>query len=213
MSSKWDLCHYLPYSQNATGLKAARIITLCSWTLLASCSTSGAEEPDGGEARSDTKAPDTDGPTNPTSDIFSDSKVPRCDNGIRTQYQLRGTIDGSAVTVSGSAFSDFIKGQYRKLSAMAGKVQVDLSLRWEKPLVFDREVPLTGETLIVPAGHPKAGRQICITEGTFGATPADGGSSVQVFFKITGARDGDCDGPVVPIDVAACTFRKDSFLP
>ena len=194
--------------------------SLCALTMNCATSSDSAETADGsglsggsaGDAAStDVAAGGRGGKAD--ADIFSDAKMPRCDKRSGTQYQLKGTIGGEALTVSSSTVAYLTKRHYQKLSVVAGEVQVDLSLRWEDSLTFGREVSLTGGSLLVPAGHPKAGRQLCITKGIFGVAPEDGGASVQILFRITGARDGICTGPEMPIDVVGCTFAEDFSLP
>jgi len=149
----------------------------------------------------------------PTADIFLDSSVPGCEAGFDKQYQMRGLLEGEEIEVSGFAISYFIQGLYQHQKVVGGKVEIELSLKWTAPLQWDRAVPLTGESFVVPAGHPLAGKNLCVTGGSLGARQAAGGTGLQVLFSLTGAREGSCAGREVSISLKACVFRKDGTLP
>jgi hypothetical protein len=149
----------------------------------------------------------------PTADLFSDSSVSDCAAGFDKQYRMQGLLEGEEIEVSGSAFSYLEKGLYQHQKVVGGEVKIVLSLSWTATLQLDRAVPLTGESVVVPVGHPLAGTELCVTGGELGARLGAGGSGLQVLFSLTGAREGSCDGREVAVNLKACVFRNSSTLP
>jgi hypothetical protein len=146
--------------------------------------------------------------------LFTDSAVPRCTGS--SNVELRGTLDGQQVNDATTLASNLSASAYQSLEVVGGAVRQNIVLTWSEPLAEDAAIPLTGESLIMREGQPFATQPFCITAGEFGSPALKAGDAGRtLLFRITGAQRGACadDGPVVPVALAGCDFRTNTFFP
>jgi hypothetical protein len=146
--------------------------------------------------------------------LFTDPAVPRCTGS--SNVELRGMLDGQSVNDATTLASNLSASAYQSLEVVGGAVRQNIVLTWSDPLAEDVAIPLTGESLIMREGQPFATQPFCITAGEFGSPSLTAGAAGRtLLFRITGAQRGACadDGPVVPVALAGCDFRTNTFFP
>src|SRR5450432_2948331 len=133
------------------------------------------------------------------SGVFSQS--PNCVAGTDA-LKIEGTVDGAAIIDDRTAD---INAGYENigmpnfntpLSTLAPLPanQLTLKIEWSTGIFNGQTAPVTGGALTLPATHPDAGAQFCVSAGTVGFV--DGGSEDGAFkFDITQVKAGaDCSG-------------------
>lgn len=126
-------------------------------------------------------------------------------------FQVEGTLDGVAVddlrttNVNAGLVNIGTPKFDTPISTLVplASNQIELHLTWTGSLAYGDFAPLTGKSLVAPANHPRAGQQLCITDGEVGF--ASGGREDGGFkFHITKLRSGaDCSVDV-PVDLRGC---------
>jgi hypothetical protein len=149
----------------------------------------------------------------PSSDLFTDPSVPRCAQS--QSIDLRGSLDGRRIDDSTTTLaSNLAASSFQVFELVGNDVRLDVVLTWDQPLAQGRAVPLTGLSFVMREGQPFAGESFCITAGDFGSPALAPGAAGRTFlYRITGARRGDCDGSEVPVALAGCVFRTDTYFP
>jgi hypothetical protein len=148
----------------------------------------------------------------PSPGLFTDPSVPRCAEG--QSIQLRGMLDGQRIDDATTLASNLTASSFQVLEVVGGDVRLNVALTWDQPLAEDRAVPLTGARFVMREGQPFATESFCVTAGDFGSPAlAAGAPGRTLLYRITGARRADCEGPEVPVALAGCAFRTDTFFP
>ena len=146
--------------------------------------------------------------SNGSSDLLS--QAPHCSNSA-DDFRVEGTLDGVAiddhrttninaglVNIGSPAFDT----PFSNLATLAAN-QIELHLTWKNSLFDGSKGPLTGQTLVAPANHPRAGQELCVIAGEVGFV--SGGSEDGVFkFRITQVSAGSDCSSSVPVDLRGC---------
>ena len=144
--------------------------------------------------------------------LFTDPKVPTCPNP--GDYKLQGTLAGQSVSYSSSVVTNLDPQGFQILDVVNANVVTDLGLTWSDPLAENKAIPLTGASIIMPAGQPEAGQSLCISGGTFGSKSLPAGVMTrELRFEITAAKEGSCTGAPTTIDLAGCVARSTPYFP
>jgi hypothetical protein len=148
----------------------------------------------------------------PLPTLFTDPAVPHCDKGPTAE--LHGTLGGQQVDYATTLASNLDPFSFQVLEVVNDAVREDIVLTWSQPLAENTAIPLTGASMIMREGQPYATQSFCITAGEFGSPAlrsSDPGRTL--LFRITGARMGDCSGADIPVALAGCDFRTNTYFP
>ena len=136
-------------------------------------------------------------------------QAPHCT--MTFDYQLEGSIEGGMVHdirddgYSGG-FVNGTNGRFETPSATSAPdpTRVKIRFNWTRALAHGDSCTAVNGIVVPPTGNPRAGEELCITEGVVGFV--DGGPDDGNFkFHLYGARVGaDCSGEEVPIDLRGC---------
>ncbi|HEX3854736.1 MAG TPA: hypothetical protein VHW01_27430 [Polyangiaceae bacterium] len=139
------------------------------------------------------------------------SQAPNCPAGSDA-LKIEGTVAGAAIdderTTDINAGYENIGmpefntplGTFAPLPAN----QLTLEIDWSTGFFNGQTAPISGGAMTLPANHPDAGAQFCISAGTVGIV--DGGSEDGAFkFDITQVKAGaDCSGAAMTVDLRGC---------
>ncbi len=138
------------------------------------------------------------------------AQAPHCTTDSSTSYLLEGSIDGGMVKDAPDGFSGgFENGNTGHFTSpgfggSTDPTRVSIDFEWKHSLAYGQASLISQGTVIPPAGHPRAGEEICITRGVVGF-PSGGPEDGYFKFWLRGARLGpDCSGDEVPIEVRGC---------
>jgi hypothetical protein len=135
-------------------------------------------------------------------------QAPHCT--MDSDYQLEGSIDGTTVhdtrnTRFTGGFTNSDNGHFETPSANSpDPTRVKVRFTWTQGLAHGESCTIVQGLVVPPVGHPRAGEEICITQGAVGFVM--GGPEAGSFkFWLHEARAGaDCSGEDVPIDLRGC---------
>jgi len=144
------------------------------------------------------------------------TQAPHCSAGVDA-LKIEGTIAGA--TIDDSRFDNNINAGYENLSggrfstpffaiAPLADNQLALTFEWTADLFFGQSSAISTGNLTLPATHPRAGAQYCISAGQVGFF--DGGTEDGALkFAITEVKAGaDCSGAVTVVDLRGCQNSK-----
>lgn len=136
--------------------------------------------------------------------------APHC-MGDAPVFHVQGTLDGVSIDDARSTNSNVglvnigtpsLDTPFSTSVSLAAN-QVELHLKWMTSLAYGQTGAATGDYLMPPSSHPRAGEKVCISAGQVGFV--DGGSEDGGFkFHITQARAGAGCSVDVPIDLRGC---------
>jgi hypothetical protein len=197
------------------GWRLGEAVLLCGLVSACAAAAAGCSSKGQGGADAGADAPadlGADTPA-PTSTLFTDPAVPRCDAAASSR--LRGLLDGQTVDYAIALSTNLTASSFQALEVLdGGVVRFNLVLTWSEPLAEDAAIPLTGTSMVMRDGQPFAGQPFCITAGEFGSPALTAGAAGRtLLFRITGAKRGTCDGPDVPVSLAGCDFRTNTSFP
>jgi hypothetical protein len=135
-------------------------------------------------------------------------QAPHCTETF--DYELEGSIDGGMVhDIRDGGFSGgYVNGNTGRFETPSGTSsdpsRVKIRFLWTKPLAHGDSCTTVDGIVVPPTGNPRAGQELCITQGVVGFV--EGGPDDGNFkFHLYGARAGsDCSGEEVPIDLRGC---------
>jgi hypothetical protein len=144
--------------------------------------------------------------------LFTDPAVPTCT--AAKNVALRGTLGGQAVD-DATVLTTYLQPKtFEVWEVIDDEVRVDTALTWDATLAEGTAIPLTGESFLMREGQPHAGESFCITAGLFGSPVLKAGDPGRtLIYRITGARQDDCYGPEIAVDLYGCAFRSEKELP
>jgi len=125
---------------------------------------------------------------------------------------IEGTVDGAAIiddrtTNINASYENIGMPNFNTplstLAPLSGD-ELTLKIEWSMSLFNGQTAAITGGALTLPATHPDAGAQFCVSAGTVGFV--DGGSEDNAFkFDITQVKAGaDCSGAAMSVDLRGC---------
>lgn len=160
-----------------------------SCSLLAACGGSSDSSAPGGELL--TQAPHC-------SSTEGDFRVEGMLDGVAVVDHRTTSINAGLVNIGEPRFDTPFSNQ-----ASLAADEIELHLTWKDGLFDGATGPLTGKTLVVPANHPRAGQQLCVTQGEVGFV--SGGTEDGVFkFRISKLSAGSDCSVDVPVDLRGC---------
>jgi hypothetical protein len=167
-----------------------RCLSVCTCSLLAAC---GSSDGDGADSA-----------------LFS--QAPHCPG--TAALKIEGTIAGGAIDDSrtgndiNAGYENAAGGKFYT-PVFAGLVplaenQLALTFEWPKSLLFGESSAISTGNLTLPANHPQAGAEFCVSSGQVGFV--NGGSEDGVLkFAITEVKAGaDCSGAPTAVDLRGC---------
>jgi hypothetical protein len=134
-------------------------------------------------------------------------QAPHCD--ANNAYLLEGSIDGVAVHDGSAGFTGgFSNGNNGEFSTPSGVAAMDtrvrISFEWTHGLSYGQASTISNGTVIAPTGHPRAGVELCVTQGSVGF-PEGGAEDGNFKFWLHATRLGpNCTGAEVAIDLRGC---------
>src|SRR4051794_39785468 len=168
----------------------ARVLTGCTCSLLVACGSSD----DGG---------------GPSAAVLT--QAPHCPAGVDA-LKIEGTIAGAAIADSrtddiNAGYENFSGGRFStpfSTFVPLASNQLALTFEWTAALFFGQSSAISKGTLTLPATHPLAGAQYCVSAGQVGfvdGTSEDG----ALKFAITEVKAGaDCSGALTAVDLRGC---------
>jgi hypothetical protein len=169
----------------------AQCLTLCACSMLAAC---GSSDDGGGSAAA----------------VLT--QAPHCPAGTEA-LKMEGTIAGAAIDDSRTApninagMENFLGGRFSSplsdFSPLADN-QLALTFTWAGSLFNGQSGAITAGNMTLPATHPRAGAQFCVSAGQVGFV--DGGTEDNALkFAITEVKAGsDCNGVATAVDLRGC---------
>jgi hypothetical protein len=135
-------------------------------------------------------------------------QAPHCT--MTFDYQLEGSIDGGMVhdTRDDGFSGGYVNGNTGRFETPSAGSQdptrVKIRFNWTRPLAHGDSCTTVNGIVVPPTGNPRAGVELCITDGAVGFV--EGGPDDGNFkFYLYGARVGaDCSGEEVAIDLRGC---------
>jgi hypothetical protein len=134
------------------------------------------------------------------------TEAPHCPSGANA-LKIEGAIDSGAIddTRTTSINAGYQNVGMPKFSASATDAnQLAVTIDWAKTLFNGQTGAITGGNLTLPANHPNAGAQFCVTAGHVGFV--SGGAEDSAFkFDVTQVKAGaDCSGAATAVDLRGC---------
>lgn len=140
------------------------------------------------------------------------TQAPHCP-ADSSALKIEGTIAGAPIAdsrtdpdinagqenfMSGKFYTPFFSG------APLASNQLALTFTWNTTLFYGQTAPISGGNLTLPAIHPQAGAEFCVSKGEVGFV--DGGSENGVLkFAISELKAGDdCSGAATAVDLRGC---------
>lgn len=135
-------------------------------------------------------------------------QAPHCT--MTFDYQLEGSIDGGVVhdTREAGFTGGYVNGNTGHFETPSANspdaTRVKIRVDWTRALAHGDSCVLMQGLVVPPTGNPRAGEELCITQGAVGFV--QGGADDGNFkFHLYGARAGaDCSGEEVPLDLRGC---------
>ena len=139
------------------------------------------------------------------------AEAPHCPSGsdaLKIEGTIDdGTIDDTRTTNINAGYQNI--GMPKFFTPVAGLSslqanQLAVTITWASTVINGQTAPITGGSLTLPANHPNAGAQFCVTAGEIGFVK--GGSEDSAFkFAITQVKaSADCSGAASAVDLRGC---------